>query len=45
MKYKAIVKFNLDHPKYFERRDKLADFVNEEANKDYIRLMLINFIT
>jgi hypothetical protein len=49
LKYKAVVKQikehqPLQHPKYIERRDQLAEFADEEANKDYIRLMLIKFI-
>jgi hypothetical protein len=31
-KYKAIVKFNLDHKKYFSKRDEIIKFVN---NNDY----------
>ena len=31
-KYKAIVRFNLDHKRYFSKRDELIEFAD---NKDY----------
>lgn len=32
-KYKSIVKFNLDHSKYFEKRDEIIEYVD---NKDFL---------
>ena len=34
-KYKAIVKFDLDHKAYFKKRDELVTLANNEKFKTY----------
>merc|ERR1712224_660236 len=34
-KYKAIVKFNLDHPAYFKKRDAILELVSDENFRNY----------
>ena len=42
-KYKAPVKFNLDHPAYFKKRDKLMELTNDESLRPYWLACLLSF--
>jgi hypothetical protein len=43
-KYKAIVKFNLDHKAYFKKRDELVNMANIKKYKTYWEACILSFV-
>jgi len=43
-KYKAIVKFDLDHPAYFKKRDKLLELTQDDEFRAYFLAAILSFI-
>ena len=44
-KYKAIVKFNLNHAKYFEKRDSILEVVSDSQYKAYFTATILSFMS
>lgn len=43
-KYKAIVKFNLDHQAYFSKRDQIMETVNDGDLREYWKACILSFV-
>lgn len=43
-KYKSILKFNLDHERYFEKRDEIMEVVNNPEFSDYWKACILSQI-
>ena len=43
-KYKAIVKFDLDHKAYFKKRDELVSLANDPKLKSYWEACILSFV-
>ena len=43
-KYKSMLKTNLDHPRYFDKRDELLEMTNEKKWKRYWACCLLSLI-
>jgi hypothetical protein len=44
-KYKSIVKFNLNHPAYFKKRDELVGLAQDNAFQSYWHACIISLIS
>jgi hypothetical protein len=44
-KYKSIVKFNLNHPAYFKKRDEIVGLAQESAFQSYWHACILSLIS